>query len=208
MRTRASGQPFYRLYIMQVGCTYLRMDVTKPGFVEVIIYQLSAYDLIDSERGGDLMNPSVRLFRRRLKQCVAGLLFVGLLIGASGTVFTVFAVAISQLGNSPNRSSVVRVVTGQSGSSGQLTRSTNPEQSQPNAQSQFANGYQPPVMEYSNTQSATPARTSSTSVAADGVNSQLADAMQQGGVYIGQKVQSTFGSMLKGVLNALFINTN
>ncbi|MFB5189978.1 hypothetical protein [Alicyclobacillus fastidiosus] len=150
--------------------------------------------------------------RRRVKQMVAGALFVGLLIGASGTVFTVFAEAISHLGSTPST----------------LAVSTSPTQVVPPATTN-AKGtsgtsaptgsdvpYQPPVMEYSNSNPSSGADSTTVGIPSDdspnpdedGVNSALAAAMDTGGVYVGEHLQSAFGSMLKGVLDTLFINTN
>ncbi|WAH43778.1 hypothetical protein NZD89_10545 [Alicyclobacillus fastidiosus] len=152
--------------------------------------------------------------RRRVKQIVAGGLFVGLLIGASGTVFTVFAEAISHLGSTPSSLSVVTTpiqelppVTGGT----QSTQST-PDASVPSGSDA---PYQPPVMEYPNSNpssgvdsTADTPSDDSPNPDEDGVNSALAAAMATGGVYLGEHLQSAFGSMLKGVLDTLFINTN
>lgn len=173
------------------------------------------------------MNQNVRQLQRRLKQIVAGVIFVGLLVGASGTVFTAFAAAISQLGQPTTQSSTLvqgsggvtispsttdspRASVGSSGNSG--TSNPLPGVSNP------SNQYLPPVMEYSNTQPSQGSETSSATstsinnnaavLANDGVHSALADAMDKSGVYVGERVQKAFGSMLKGVLNTLFINTN
>ncbi|EPZ44312.1 hypothetical protein [Alicyclobacillus acidoterrestris] len=156
--------------------------------------------------------------RRRLKKVVAGVLFVGLLVGSGGTLFTVFAEAMSHLGRA-NVQTAVQVESADNadnpavGASGAGAQQASGESSAP---AEASNIYQPPVMEYSNTElsqgdSASVGLTSNgdnPNPDEDGVNSALAAAMDSGGVYLGEHLQNAFGSMLKGVLDTLFINTN
>lgn len=170
------------------------------------------------------MNHTWRLARRRLKHTLAGLIFIGLLVGAGGTVFTAFAEAISHLGSVPAMSTVqvsvsstnVPAAGGVQGSTNWTLPSNPATPNEPNT-TNTPNSFQPPVMEYSNTPApSTSGEWSSPVVSAgntpdaagDGVNSVLAAAMDKGGVYIGERISNVFGSMLKGVLNTLFINTN
>jgi hypothetical protein len=71
-------------------------------------------------------------------------------------------------------------------------------------------GYQPPIMEYSNPSTSTGQVTSNSTQPdpQDAAPSALASAMDTGGVFVGERISHVFGSMLKGVLNTLFINTN
>lgn len=141
--------------------------------------------------------------RRRVKQMVAGTIFIGLLLGSTGTVFTVFAAAIDHIG----RMSVAPVVT----TSPSVNTNTAPPATTTNAQSD--GGFTPPVVEYPN-QSTNQGASQSTSQLstvnpnADAAHSALASAMDTGGVYVGEHVQSVVGAMLKGVINTLFINSN
>ncbi|WAH38531.1 hypothetical protein [Alicyclobacillus dauci] len=153
------------------------------------------------------MKQNWRLARRRLKQTVAGVLFIGLLVGASGTVFTAFAEAITHLGNGPTP----RVVGVTQPSSGDAQSSV--PNTPFNSAGSGTNSFQPPVVEYPNTGNQVPqpnftVNSTPPDPGDDGVNSALAAAMDTGGVYVGERVQNVFGSMLKGLLNTLFINTN
>lgn len=150
------------------------------------------------------MNQTWRHARRRMKHAVAGAIFVGLLIGASGTVFTAFSAVITHLGTTVAPVAVTTMNPTQS--------NTTPVTTPPTSLQGNGSQTQTPVMEYTNV----PSVQSGTAVAtggnapdpSDGSNSALAAAMDTGGVYVGERVQRVFGSMLKGVLNTLFINSN
>lgn len=158
------------------------------------------------------MNTTWQHAQRRIKQVVAGTLFVGILIGASGTVFTAFSDVISQLGSSSG-SSVAAVSVTSAPPAGSQTPTVTPQTSTVAPQTP---ALQPtsPVLEYSTSSGVTQTTgipsvpTTGVPDPADASNSALASAMDTGGIYIGERVQSVFGSMLKGILNTLFINTN
>ncbi|AEJ44025.1 hypothetical protein [Alicyclobacillus acidocaldarius] len=141
--------------------------------------------------------------RRRLKQGLAVAIFLTLLLGASGTVFSVVSSFMSHLGTgvpsvevTGGSTSPATVGVGTGVDSGAFTS--------PNVDSPQA-----PVLEYSNPAPAGGASGNGPSPdPEDAANSALAAAMDTGGVYVGEKVSHVFGSVLKSVLNALFLNTN
>lgn len=163
------------------------------------------------------MGQTWRQTRRHFKHVVAGVIFIGLLVGASGTVFTAFAEAISHLGESSAPTTVS--VMAPSGATGETQTGTQAATGGNAGAAANTGGYVPPVMEYTNepTPSTTtmpnpvPTATSDDEASdpdTDGGDSALAAAMDTGGVYVGEHVQQVFGSMLKGLLNTLFVNTN
>ncbi|MFD1677794.1 hypothetical protein [Alicyclobacillus fodiniaquatilis] len=163
------------------------------------------------------MGQTWRQTRRNFKHAVAGVIFVGLLVGASGTVFTAFAEAISHLGESSAPTAVSAMAP--SDATGDTQTNTQSAAGGKADAATGTDGYTPPVMEYSNdpaTSTTTmpnpvPASTAddeAPNLDTDGGDSALAAAMDTGGVYVGEHVQQVFGSMLKGLLNTLFVNTN
>ncbi|WP_134159401.1 hypothetical protein [Alicyclobacillus sacchari] len=140
------------------------------------------------------MNFSWQHAQRRCKQIAAVVIFVSLLLGASGMAFTIVSTVMSHLGTSTV--SVAPVAQAP-----ETANSVAPE---------GVTTYQPPVLEYNNFTNA-PATAESNATAPDpqdASNSALAAAMDTGGVYVGERITHVFGSMLKGVLNTLFLNTN
>jgi len=141
--------------------------------------------------------------RRRLKQGLAVAIFLTLLLGASGTVFSVVSSFMSNLNTGvPSVETPGGSTTAGTGglSSGLDTGAfTSPNVGSPQA----------PALEYSNPAPAGVASGNGPSPdPEDAANSALAAAMDTGGVYVGEKVSHVFGSVLKSVLNALFLNTN
>lgn len=143
--------------------------------------------------------------RRRLKQGLAVAIFLTLLLGASGTVFSVVSSFMSHLGASAPASvqtSPEPTASTGAGSAGGTEAGWTAYPDQGSSQAS-------PALEYSNP---APAFTASGNGPSpdpeDAANSALAAAMDTGGVYVGEKVSHVFGSVLKSVLNALFLNTN
>ncbi|WP_304458953.1 hypothetical protein [Alicyclobacillus sendaiensis] len=142
--------------------------------------------------------------RRRLKQGLAVAIFLTLLLGASGTVFSVVSSFMSHLGAGAGVSAVQAPggSTASAGTAGMGTAFDSGASAPP-----FAGSPEAPVLEYSN-----PAPVASGNGPSpdpeDAANSALAAAMDTGGVYVGEKVSHVFGAVLKSVLNALFLNTN
>ncbi|MCL6489128.1 MULTISPECIES: hypothetical protein [Alicyclobacillus] len=143
------------------------------------------------------MKTSWQHARRRLKQGLAVAIFLALLLGASGTVFSVVSSFMSHLGASAPPETAVGSTTSVSGSEPGVVIWPS------------GNAAQAPAVEYSNP---APTWTASGNGPSpdpeDAANSALAAAMDTGGVYVGEKVSHVFGSVLKSVLNALFLNTN
>ncbi|SIS67002.1 hypothetical protein [Alicyclobacillus vulcanalis] len=140
--------------------------------------------------------------RRRLKQGISVAIFLTLLLGASGTVFSVVSSIMSHLGTSvpsvqvAGGSSTVGVPSASGGFNADVPAPTG------------LSGQQP-ALEYSNpAPTVVVAGNGPSPDPEDAANSALAAAMDTGGVYVGQKVSHVFGSVLKSVLNALFLNTN
>lgn len=169
------------------------------------------------------MNPTWKLARRRVKQFIAAAIFLGLLLGASGTVLTVFSSVMSHLGNAQVSTSeltganatgagVIEANGAISPSSGSAGVTGNDVVTDANTTTPVP-GYQQPVLEYSNQLATSNSATQNADGGgqpdpADASSSALASAMDTGGVYVGERVSHVFGAMLKGVLNTLFINTN
>lgn len=142
--------------------------------------------------------------RRRLKQGLAVAIFLTLLLGASGTVFSVVSSFMSHLGTG---APTVQATSGQTPATQTDGLSS---QSEPGSvPSPNVGSPQAPAIEYSNPVPSTVAAGNGPSPdPEDAANSALAAAMDTGGVYVGEKVSHVFGSVLKSVLNALFLNTN
>jgi len=142
--------------------------------------------------------------RRRLKQGLAVAIFLTLLLGASGTVFSVVSSFMSHLGTGVSSVEAPSGSTTTAGTVGLGTGFDSGAFPLPNVGSPQA-----PVLEYSNPAPAGVASGNGPSPdPEDAANSALAAAMDTGGVYVGEKVSHVFGSVLKSVLNALFLNTN
>ncbi|EJY57037.1 hypothetical protein URH17368_0222 [Alicyclobacillus hesperidum URH17-3-68] len=143
------------------------------------------------------MNFSWQHAQRKLKQIAAVVIFVSILLGASGTVFTIVSTVMSHLGTSTVSVAPITQVPATTSSAFAPEGVTT---------------YQPPVLEYNNFPSdSNPVTTGSSTTSPDpqdASNSALAAAMDTGGVYVGERITHVFGSMLKGVLNTLFLNTN
>ncbi|WP_067622029.1 hypothetical protein [Alicyclobacillus acidiphilus] len=168
------------------------------------------------------MNHTWKHARRRLKQITATTIFLGLLIGASGTVFTVFSSVLSHLGSGQAATFTSQAANDTTAVAGQTSLNSFATDNGSDIANSVANsptsgttnsisGYQPPIMEYTNpsTPSATQVTSNSTQPdPQDAAPSALASAMDTGGVFVGERISHVFGSMLKGVLNTLFINTN
>ncbi|WP_062306313.1 hypothetical protein [Alicyclobacillus sendaiensis] len=143
--------------------------------------------------------------RRRLKQGLAVAIFLTLLLGASGTVFSVVSSLMSHL--NAGAGSAVQAPGGLAASAGTAGMGTAFDSGA--SAPLFAGSSEAPVLEYSNPVPASVASGNGPSPdPEDAANSALAAAMDTGGVYVGEKVSHVFGAVLKSVLNALFLNTN
>ena len=129
-------------------------------------------------------------FRTYAKHVLAGSLFVSIVLCGCAAAFSLFATSISSLANadSANQQLMKR----------QQIAVAAPVVTEPETES---------------SESMNPVQTiPDQSMASDGIlskmHSPIGDAMDNGGVVVGQKVQQAFGSMLKGVLTTLFLEQN
>lgn len=140
------------------------------------------------------------------KHVFAGAIFVLLVIGGCAAVFSAIAAGINGLNNldarQPQTTVTISVPAGTSNANGSSVTDLQPGQA-----------LSPPV-EYPNTPVIPAPSTSTGATGADQnvMNSEVAhltspvgDAIDSSGIIIGNRLQQTFGSLLKGLLEALFV---
>lgn len=149
--------------------------------------------------------------RRLAKRMLAAVLFVLLLMGGGAAAFTALAAGISALSDASANLSTVQVVSVTPGTG--LTQGVQSPSSSLQAPNQTS-GVTNETKTQSNIES--PYGTPSASVTmADQwdynlshMHSPVGDAVDAGGVVIGQKVQQVFGGLLSGLLQTLFLEQN
>jgi|SRR5579875_1295714 len=152
--------------------------------------------------------------QRLLKRGLAGLLFILLLLGGSAAVFSLLAAGISQLSNSYREPQpVVAVTTAKQTTNpndGQQNQAQTPSVQYPNVSNgstQYLQGQDSVDNVTPNAASASSGQDASND-AFTHMHSPIGDAMDNGGVYLGQQIGRTFGSLLKGALQTLFLEQN
>jgi hypothetical protein len=184
------------------------------------------------------MNDSpLKNMTRLAKRGFAGILFGLLIVGACAAAFAALAAGITSLSSLTGQKAVSAVALNQGSSPGQSAVSNSSLQggtsstqtytwvspSTQSASSSLPNGQnngQTPTIYPNSTQVEIPAA----SITASNVNSAstnlddpwgithmhspIGDAIDSGGVMLGEHVQHTFGSLLKGVLQTLFLEQN
>lgn len=131
------------------------------------------------------MNDTWSDIKGKAKHLLAGFLFISFVIGGCGAAFSLFAAGISSLQNVDTKYQQPVVVV-----SPQPVEPAEP--STPNY----------PV------QSQTPFTVPQPDEPLSHMHSPIGDAMDNGGVYVGTRIQEAFGSMLKGVITTLFLEQN
>jgi hypothetical protein len=137
------------------------------------------------------MHKSVEELRRKLKLLLAGGLFCVLLMGAAAGSFAGLAAGISALSNADKPLPVVMVTPPE-------TEQPPAAYTNPNPSYEVPYGYDVPQ-----TESTIPSDALSQQL--DRMQSPIGDAVDTGGVLLGNRVQDAFGNMLAGVLKTLFL---
>lgn len=163
------------------------------------------------------MSGSWSEIRQWLKHIVAGTIFTLLLLGASAAVFSALAAGISALSSAdkeiPVPTNMQTIPTNENTTGNMVSRSYSGNTGTPN------NGLGAlPLQEYANQPSYDVNAEPSANVPMDPeqqwnyeldhMHSPIGDAMDSGGVYVGERIQETFGHLLKGVLQTLFLEQN
>ncbi len=124
--------------------------------------------------------------RTRLKHLLAGFIFISFVVGGLATAFSIFAAGISSLQNIETKYEQPVVVVSP-------PQPSNTIEPQPSKQ---------PVQNWT---PSTPVRAEQPNEPLSHMHSPIGDAVDNGGVYLGQRIQEVFGSMLKGVITTLFL---
>ncbi len=130
------------------------------------------------------------IWKTNVKHILAGGLFISVVLGGCVTAFSIFALGISSLANVdlPSQSTATSTQVVATPPIQNNTEGVTPPRSP------LQNGLQQPFVQNSESDDIL-----------GQMHSPIGDAIDDGGVYVGQRVQQAFGSMLKGVLSTLFL---
>lgn len=154
------------------------------------------------------MNHSMTQMRRWLKHGVAMVLFTSLMVGAGAAALFALAASISLLSKVQGQFQPTTSVTSAQASQGQrITNSSTPSTTAvPSLEipPQDLPPFQQPVV------STSPRKDliSQLNRQLDAMHSPVGDALDSGGVLVGQTIEQTFGSVLSGILKTLFLEQN
>ncbi|RIV25855.1 hypothetical protein D2Q93_05460 [Alicyclobacillaceae bacterium I2511] len=152
------------------------------------------------------MNRSMMRVKRWLKHGVAVLLFTFLMVGAGAAALSAFAAGISLLSKVQGPSLMPLAVPVQTSSQGQATSSVPAlPTTTGTALAQVPPQDLPPFQEPTASTSQRQNLVSQLNQQLDAMHSPVGNALDSGGVLMGQTIEQTFGSVLAGVLKTLFL---
>lgn len=159
--------------------------------------------------GGCTMNHTFEQFRSYAKRVFAAVLFTIMLVGASAAALSLVSAAITTLsgvyGTKP--AVVAAVSTDANSSSPQLSNHPQRSDLATTAQPQLSSASQSDV-ETTPQDLAQPSLIDSLNEQADRLQSPIEHSLDHGGLALGARVHQTFGRMLSGVLQTLFLDTS
>jgi hypothetical protein len=154
------------------------------------------------------MNETLSDLKGKAKHLLAGFLFVSFVIGGCGAAFSLFAAAISSLQNVDTRYVEPVVVAspraGSAGTAGLAGSAGTAGLAGPKGAAQLPGS----TTRYPALPTQTDGALTQPDEPLSHMHSPIGDAMDNGGVYVGTRIQAAFGNMLKGVITTLFLEQN
>lgn len=190
---------------LQSPGAFLRALLSMGGINRVIIYEFETYVSGRYRNGieGSQMQDAKMWLQHIIKRGIAIVLFVLLLVGATGAVLSAVAAGVTTLGN-PRAQLYQSTPSATAQTPSQVvptTTSTGQPATQPAGQSTSQNTYP-----FSQTATqVSPSVVDKLNAKLRGMQSPVMARLDSGGVSLGEQVQNSFGQLLAGLLQTMFV---